>query len=105
MGVVSETGIAELTLGGGIGWLMRKYGLSSDNLLSKDVMTAGGRFLTASETQNQDLSTPSTLPASCAHYSQFLELCRLGSFAPSPTRESRYEYHHDEGHERQLSRL
>jgi len=55
MGVVSETGIAELTLGGGIGWLRRKQGLSSDNLLSKDVVTAVGRFLTTSETQNQDL--------------------------------------------------
>jgi hypothetical protein len=54
MGVVSETGIAELTLGG-IGWLRRKYGPSSDNFLLKDVVTADGRFLTASETQNQDL--------------------------------------------------
>ena len=52
MGVVLETGIAELALGG---WLRRKYGLSSDNLLSKDVVTADSRFLTASETQNQDL--------------------------------------------------
>src|SRR5919112_1756432 len=55
LGVVSETGIAGLTLGGGIGWLRRKYGLSSDNLVSVDLVTADGRFLTASEEENEDL--------------------------------------------------
>jgi FAD/FMN-containing dehydrogenase len=55
MGLVSETGIAGLTLGGGIGHLRRKHGLSSDNLVSVDVVTADGRFLTASEEENEDL--------------------------------------------------
>ena len=55
MGVVSETGIAGLTLGGGLGWLRRKHGLSSDNLVSVDVVTADGSFLRASEDENPDL--------------------------------------------------
>ena len=55
LGVVTKTGIAGLTLGGGIGWLRRKHGLASDNLVSVDVVTADGRFLTASEEENQDL--------------------------------------------------
>jgi hypothetical protein len=54
-GVVSTTGIAGLTLGGGMGWLMRKHGLSIDNLLSVDIVTADGRFLVASESENADL--------------------------------------------------
>ena len=54
-GRVSTTGIAGVTLGGGYGWLMRKYGLAIDNLLSVDVVTANGTFLTASAAENEDL--------------------------------------------------
>lgn len=55
LGVVSTTGIAGLTLGGGIGWLMRKHGLACDNLLSVDLVTADGRLVTASTDENPDL--------------------------------------------------
>ena len=55
MGVVSETGIAGLTLNGGMGHLRRKHGLSSDNLLSVELVTADGRLLTASEEENPEL--------------------------------------------------
>jgi FAD/FMN-containing dehydrogenase len=54
-GTVSNTGIAGLTLGGGLGWLMGKHGLTVDNLLSADVVTADGQFRTASATDNPDL--------------------------------------------------
>jgi FAD/FMN-containing dehydrogenase len=54
-GIISSTGVAGLTLGGGIGYLSRKYGLSCDNLLSADVVTADGDLVTASATQNEDL--------------------------------------------------
>ncbi len=54
-GTVSSTGIAGLTLGGGIGWLMRTCGLACDNLVSVDLVTAEGRLLTASATENPDL--------------------------------------------------
>jgi FAD binding domain-containing protein/berberine-like enzyme len=55
IGVVSGTGIAGLTLGGGVGWLSRKYGMTIDNLLSCEVVTAAGEVLTASEHTNPDL--------------------------------------------------
>lgn len=54
-GVVSTTGIAGLTLGGGVGWLRRKYGLSIDNLVSVDLVTADGEFVTTNERENSDL--------------------------------------------------
>jgi FAD/FMN-containing dehydrogenase len=54
-GIVTHTGIAGLTLGGGIGWLMRKHGATVDNLLSVDLVTADGELLTASESVNPDL--------------------------------------------------
>lgn len=54
-GVVSSTGIAGLTLGGGLGWLMSKYGLALDNLLSVDLVTAEGQILNASAEEEADL--------------------------------------------------
>ena len=54
-GVVSTTGIAGLTLGGGLGWLGAKHGLSCDNLLSADIVTADGQFLTVSGDHHPDL--------------------------------------------------
>ncbi|WP_372379259.1 FAD-binding oxidoreductase [Vibrio natriegens] len=55
VGINSTTGIAGLTLGGGFGWLSRKYGMTIDSLVSANVVTADGRQLLASETENQDL--------------------------------------------------
>jgi FAD/FMN-containing dehydrogenase len=54
-GVVSTTGIAGLTLGGGLGWLQGKHGLAIDNLLSVDLVSADGRLVTASTEENSDL--------------------------------------------------
>lgn len=55
MGTVSKTGIAGLTLGGGLGWLMGKFGLACDNVLSLDVVTADARLLTVSAEEHSDL--------------------------------------------------
>ena len=52
---MSTTGVAGFTLGGGIGWTMRKFGLACDNLAAADVVTADGRLVHASETENADL--------------------------------------------------
>lgn len=54
-GIVTHTGVAGLTLGGGIGWIMRKFGLSVDQLVSVDLVTAEGEFVKASADENEDL--------------------------------------------------
>jgi FAD/FMN-containing dehydrogenase len=54
-GIVTHTGLSGLALGGGINWLMRKYGLTIDQLLSVDLVTAEGELVKASETENPDL--------------------------------------------------
>jgi hypothetical protein len=55
LGVVSTTGIAGLTLGGGLGWLNGRYGLACDNVISANVATADGRLLKVSDEENEDL--------------------------------------------------
>lgn len=54
-GIVTHTGLAGLTLGGGIGWIMRRHGLTIDQLVSVDLVTAEGEFVKASERENADL--------------------------------------------------
>lgn len=55
LGINSTTGVAGLTLGGGMGWLSRRYGLSADNLLSVDVITAQGELVHATDGEHADL--------------------------------------------------
>ena len=55
VGINSTTGVAGLALGGGFGWISRKHGLTVDNLLSADVVTAGGELVRASQTEHPDL--------------------------------------------------
>ena len=55
VGINSTTGIAGLTLGGGFGWLTRKYGFTIDNLLSVEIVTVDGKILRAGENENADL--------------------------------------------------
>lgn len=54
-GIVTHTGVAGLTLGGGLGWIMRKYGLTIDQLVSAEVVTAAGERVTASDSENAEL--------------------------------------------------
>ncbi len=93
-GLVSTTGIAGFTLGGGFGWLVRKYGLTVDNLLSVDLVLANGQKLTASPSENADLFwvfavAAETLVLSPHSVTSFTMLVPMYMVGPSFTRSKR----------------
>ena len=93
VGINSTTGIAGLTLGGGFGWLSRKWGLTADNLISADVVTAKGELLKVSAKENADLfwgirgggGTSASSPPSSSSSMRWVRRCfRVSSSTPLP---------------------
>ena len=92
-GVISSTGIAGLTLGGGLGWLMPKFGMAVDNLRSVELVTADGNVLTASKDKNPDRSGPSAaVEATSASHLRSNSTC-IRSDRSSPAALSRIHSH------------
>ena len=83
-GSVSDTGIAGLTLGGGLGWLAGKYGLSCDNLLSIDLVTADGTVLLASATENAPSSGACAAGAAISAWRPLSSISSIRSARSSP---------------------
>src|SRR6266511_1579430 len=82
-GIVTHTGVAGLTLGGGIGWIMRKHGLSVDQLNSVDLITADGEFVKASADENADLFWESAAAAATSGSSRSSSSTASRSVQPS----------------------